>query len=74
MSRRLGDLDEFRDDALSPRAREAFRASAAATEAWDRAHPMDLEAALDWIDQLRAAFGDTEVDRRPSRGNDFRLA
>ena len=22
----------------------------------------------------RAAFGDTEIDRRPSRGNDFRLA
>jgi hypothetical protein len=28
---------------------------------------------LNWIDQLRTLFGDPPVDRRPWRGDDFRL-
>jgi hypothetical protein len=28
---------------------------------------------IDFIDQLRALFGDPPVDRTPWRGNDFRL-
>lgn len=73
MSQRDEELEAFRDDTLSDAARAAFRASADATERWDRAHPMDVNATLDWIDELRRAFGDPEVDRRPWRGNDFRL-
>ena len=34
------ELEEFRDDALSDAARQAFRASAEATSRWDRAHPL----------------------------------
>jgi hypothetical protein len=32
-----------------------------------------LDAVLDWIDQLRALFGEPRVDRRVWRGSDFRL-
>jgi hypothetical protein len=74
MSRALEkELEEFRDDALSEEARRAFRDSAQATARWERAHPLDVDAILDWIDQLREAFGDPPLDRRPWRGNDFRL-
>ena len=72
-SARDGELEEFRDDALSEGARRAFRASAEVTARWDRAHPLDVNAILDWIEQLRQVFGDPEPDRRPWRGNDFRL-
>jgi hypothetical protein len=62
------------DDAiLPPSAREAFDASRRAVAAWERAHPVDLAGILDWIDQLRALFGDPPVDQRPWRGDDFRL-
>jgi hypothetical protein len=67
------ELDAMRAEALSKDARRAFHASARAVEAWDRAHPVGLEAILDWIDELRALFGDAPVDRRPWRGDDFRL-
>jgi hypothetical protein len=73
MSRRDEELDAMRRDGLSAELRRDFAASAAATEAWDRAHPQDVNATLDWIEQLRQVFGDPEVDRRPWRGNDFRL-
>lgn len=63
----------MRRDGLSAEIRGDFEASAAAGEAWDRAHPMDVDATLDWIEQLRQAFGDPEPDRRPWRGSDFRL-
>jgi hypothetical protein len=52
---------------------EAFRASRRATEAWERAHPLGIEAALAWIEQLREAFGDPPVDRTPTRGDDWRI-
>ena len=73
MTRHDEDLEAMREDALSEPARRAFRASAEATARWDRAHPLDVNAILDWIEQLRQAFGDAPVDRRPWRGNDFRL-
>jgi hypothetical protein len=73
MSRRDEELESMRDDALSEASRRAFRASAEATARWDRAHPQDVTDILDWIEQLRQAFGDPPVDRRPWRGNDFRL-
>jgi hypothetical protein len=66
-------LDALREDALSEAAWRDFRASARATAAWHRAHPTTLDGILDWIDQLRAAFGDPPVDRRPWRGGDFRI-
>jgi hypothetical protein len=67
------ELEALREDALSEAARRDFRASARATAEWERAHPTTLEGILEWIDQLRAAFGDPPVDRRPWRGTDFRL-
>lgn len=73
MSVARDELEEFRDDALSDAARQAFRASAEATARWDRAHPLGIEGILDWIDELRRAFGDPPLDRRPWRGDDFRL-
>ena len=67
------ELESLREDGLSEARREQFRASAAATARWDREHPTDLAGILDWIDQLRAAFGDPPADRRRWRGADFRL-
>lgn len=67
------ELLEFREDGLSEARRREFEESARICEDWDRAHPMTLEGVLDWIDQLRAAFGEPEVDRTPWRGSDFRL-
>ncbi len=62
------------DDAILPAsAREGFDTSRRAVAAWERAHPVDLAGILDWIDQLRALFGDPPVDHRPWRGDDFRL-
>lgn len=62
---------EILEDAVS--LRRDFAESARICEAWDRAHPVTLEGILDWIDQLRAAFGEPEVDRTPWRGEDFRV-
>jgi hypothetical protein len=67
------ELLEFREDGLSDARRREFEESAHACEAWDRAHPVTLEGVLDWIDQLREAFGEPETDRTPWRGSDFRL-
>jgi hypothetical protein len=73
MSRRDEELESMREDGLSAEMRRQFQASAEATARWDRAHPQDVTDILDWIEQLRQAFGDPPVDRRPWRGNDFRL-
>ena len=74
MSRsRNEELEAMREDALSEAVRRDFRASAEATARWNRAHPTDVAGILDWIDQLRGAFGDPPVDRRPWRGEDFRI-
>jgi len=73
MSARDEELESMREDGLSELRRGDFRASAAASAAWERAHPTNVATLLDWIDQLRQAFGDPPVDRRPSRGDDFRL-
>jgi hypothetical protein len=67
------ELEEFRAAAFSEAARRAFRASAAATLRRERTHPGDVNAVLGWIDELRRAFGEPPVDRRPWRGSDFRL-
>lgn len=62
------------DDGILPAsAREDFEASRRAVAAWERAHPVDIAGILDWIDQLRSVFGDPPVDRRPWRGDDYRL-
>ena len=74
MSRQSADeLESLREDGVS--ARDATRAPGirARHREWDRAHPTGLAAILDWIEQLRAVFGDPPVDRRPWRGSDFRL-
>ena len=72
-ARRDDDLEAFRLEGLSAERRAEFAASARATARWERRHGTDVDAVLDWIDQLRAAFGDPPVDRRPWRGSDFRL-
>jgi hypothetical protein len=71
MSRFSPDLEEFRDEALSPEAKAAWAASARAVEAWERANPVSLEAILAWVDQLREAFGEPPVDRTPWLGDRF---
>jgi hypothetical protein len=73
MSRPPLELEEMREDGLSDERRRQFRASAEASERWDRAHPQSIDDILAFIDQLRAAFGEPPVDRRPWRGNDFRI-
>ncbi len=73
MSGRDAELESMREDGHSAAIRREFEASAAATARWDRAHPMDVNAVLDWIEELRLVFGDPPVDRRPWRGDDFRL-
>lgn len=71
MTRFSRDLEEFRDEALSAASKAAFAASDRAVEAWERANPTTLAGTLDWIDQLRAAFGDPEPDRTPWSGDKF---
>lgn len=74
MSERRDDaLEAFRAEGLSAERRAEFAASARATARWERRHGADVDAILDWIEALRAAFGDPPVDRRPWRGDDFRL-
>jgi hypothetical protein len=67
------EVAELREAARSESLPGAWRASARACTAWDRAHPLTLEDALDWIDALRAAFGDPPVDRTPWRAEDLRI-
>lgn len=70
---RQAELEAMRWEALAPECRAAMRRSAEAVAAWERDHPSDVGAALAWIDELRAVFGDPPVDRTPWRGDDFRL-
>jgi hypothetical protein len=67
------ELDAMHEDVLAEAERRDLAAAARATERWDRAHPTTLDSTLAWVEQLRAAFGDPPVDRRPWRGADFRL-
>jgi len=67
------ELAGFREDGLSEARRRDFEESARICAEWDRAHPVSLEGILDWIDQLRALFGDPPVDPTPWRGDDFRI-
>jgi len=67
------EIEELLRDARDPERTRAFAESARICEEWDRAHPVGLEGILDWIEQLRALFGDPPVDRTPWRGDDFRL-
>ena len=68
----------MREEGMSEDIREAFRAGERAAEAWMRERgraqtQLGIEDMLDWVDQLRAAFGEPEVDQRPWVGDDFRL-
>jgi len=67
------ELEALREDGLSEERRQAFAASRAAVSSWEARHPGDLASALAWMEELRRAFGDPPVDRRPWRGGDFRL-
>jgi hypothetical protein len=64
---------EPEDGILAPSARVNLEASRRAVAEWERSHPIGIEETLDWVDQLRILFGDAPVDRRPWRGDDFRL-
>ncbi len=71
-------LEEMREDGLSPEIREAFRAAERASDAWERKRgraqsQLGIDEILAWIDELRAVFGEPEVDRHPWVGDDFRL-
>jgi hypothetical protein len=50
-----------------------LEASRRAVAEWERSHPIGIEEMLDRVDQLRVLFGDAPADRRPWRGDDFRL-
>lgn len=67
------ELDEMREHALEPATRENFRRSEAVVRRQEREHPTTLDGMLDWIEQIRRAFGDMPVEREPWRGSDFRL-
>jgi hypothetical protein len=67
------DLAEFREEGRSAERQRAFRDADRKIREWESAHPQTLDSILDWIDQLRAVFGDPPVDRRPWSGDDFRL-
>jgi hypothetical protein len=71
-------LEQMREDGLSRDVREAFAAAEHASDAWERERgrarsQLGIDEILGWIDELRAVFGEPEVDRRPWIGNDFRL-
>jgi len=67
-------LEGMRDEALSAEMRRSFAESSRAVAAWERERPRSsLGAVLDWADELRRAFGEPPVDRRPWLGDDFRL-
>jgi hypothetical protein len=64
----------MREDGLSQNVLEQFTAAEQAVAEWERGRTRrTLADALDWIDELRRAFGDPEVDLTPWRGDDFRL-
>jgi hypothetical protein len=67
------DLEEMRRDGLSAQVRERFSRSQQAVRRWEREHPTTIDSILDWIDQLRAVFGEPPVNLEPWRGDDFRL-
>jgi hypothetical protein len=67
------ELEGLREDGLSAERRRAFEAAALAGRRFDETRPLGIEEILHWIDELRALFGDPPVDRRPWRGDDFRL-
>jgi hypothetical protein len=67
------ELEELRQDGLSAERLRGFRAAAEAALRFEQAAPAGIEQVLDWIDELRALFGDPPVDRAPWRGDDFRL-
>jgi hypothetical protein len=71
-------LEQMRDDGLSSDVRDAFIAAERASDRWGRDRgraqsQLGIDETLDWIDELRAVFGEPEVDRRPWTGDDFRL-
>ncbi len=71
-------LEEMREDGSSQKLRDAFAAAEHACNEWERRRgraqsQLGIEEILDWVDELRAAFGDPDVDRRPWVGDDFRL-
>ena len=67
------ELSGLLEDGLSEARRRDFEESARICADRDRAHPVSLEGILDWIDQLRALFGEPCVDRTPWQGDDFRI-
>ena len=75
---RREELEEMREDGSSAEIRDAFAAAERASAEWDRARgraqsQLGIEEILDWIDELRAVFGEPDVDRRPWVGDDFKL-
>ena len=71
-------LEQMREDGLSRDVREAFVAAERACETWEHERgraqsQLGIDEILGWIDELRAVFGEPEIDRRPWIGNDFRM-
>ena len=68
------ELESMREDGASKELRESFAAAERAVAEWEAATPRTgLDELLDWVDQLREAFGDPEVDQSPWVGSDFRI-
>jgi hypothetical protein len=71
---RREELEEMRREGLSPELRREFADAQRAVDEWERGRPRrGLSDLLDWVDELRGVFGEPAVDRRPWKGNDFRL-
>lgn len=71
-------LEEMREDGMSPRIRSDFADAKREIARWEHARgrarlQLGIEDMLVWVDALRAVFGEPEVDRRAWVGNDFRL-
>lgn len=69
----LEERRAFRDEGLDPARRTALRVSAAATRAWDTAHPLTLDAYLDFLTALWTTFGPFATRDDATTGTRFRL-
>jgi len=67
------ELREMREEAGCPERAAALEASRRAVAAWQREHPVGLDEVLDTLAWIHERFGEPPVDRRPFRGDDFRL-
>jgi hypothetical protein len=67
------ELESLREERLSEARRGSSGRRREPRPSGNGQHPLDIEAILAWIDQLRSLLGDPAVDREPWRRDEFRL-